>query len=304
MEIKQLEYFVAAAEHKSLNRAAKQLYTSQPNVSKVIANLEKEIGSPLFHRTNKGIALTEQGEKIYDYAMVILKNADVMMAVVREKEPAKFSVSGYQSNLLTRLLTQYYLEHGSDQFRLEYREGTAEEITDHVSRSISELGIVYVTEKQMSSFLHIIGHKELEFHSLKHCGICVYAGQNHPYYERQTIAFKELKELKFVCGTDDFFSMEHHLRNISVGTIHIESMNNVVCTNSDYMINNMLQYTDVCCLGIEFISKEYKKQGIRGIRVENFDQVLILGYVKAKNKLLSKEGEWFINQLKIMLSKQ
>ena len=33
MEIKQLEYFVAAVDHGSLNRAAEQLYTTQPNVS-------------------------------------------------------------------------------------------------------------------------------------------------------------------------------------------------------------------------------------------------------------------------------
>ena len=43
MEIKQLEYFVAAVDHGSLNRAAEQLYTTQPNVSRVIHCLEREL---------------------------------------------------------------------------------------------------------------------------------------------------------------------------------------------------------------------------------------------------------------------
>ena len=54
MEIKQLEYFVAASEKGSFNKAAECLYTSQPNVSKVILSLEKELGRELFVRNSKG----------------------------------------------------------------------------------------------------------------------------------------------------------------------------------------------------------------------------------------------------------
>ena len=50
MEIKQLEYFVAASECGSFNKAAQCLYTSQPNVSKVVSSLEKELGRELFER--------------------------------------------------------------------------------------------------------------------------------------------------------------------------------------------------------------------------------------------------------------
>ena len=55
MEIKQLEYFAAAVEYGSLNRAAEKLYTTQPNVSRVLNSLEKELHVPLLERSNKGI---------------------------------------------------------------------------------------------------------------------------------------------------------------------------------------------------------------------------------------------------------
>ena len=58
MELKQLEFFIAACECGSLSRAAEKLYTSQPNVSKVIRSLEDELGSSLFDRTSKGLKLT------------------------------------------------------------------------------------------------------------------------------------------------------------------------------------------------------------------------------------------------------
>lgn len=44
MELKQLEYFMVACEKGSFNQAAECLYTSQPNVSKVIGMLEQELG--------------------------------------------------------------------------------------------------------------------------------------------------------------------------------------------------------------------------------------------------------------------
>ncbi len=73
MEIKQLEYFAAAVEYGSLNRAAEKLYTTQPNVSRVLNSLEKELHVTLLERSNKGIRMTQQGEELYGHAMSIFK---------------------------------------------------------------------------------------------------------------------------------------------------------------------------------------------------------------------------------------
>ena len=53
MDIKQLEFFVTACERGSLSQAAICLYTSQPNVSKTIRSLERELGRPLLERSRK-----------------------------------------------------------------------------------------------------------------------------------------------------------------------------------------------------------------------------------------------------------
>ena len=45
MELRQLEYFMITCEKGSFNQAAECLYTTQPNVSKVISSLEKELGA-------------------------------------------------------------------------------------------------------------------------------------------------------------------------------------------------------------------------------------------------------------------
>ena len=55
MELKQLEYFMVTCEKGSFNKAAECLYTTQPNVSKVISSLEKELGRELFENPDHAL---------------------------------------------------------------------------------------------------------------------------------------------------------------------------------------------------------------------------------------------------------
>lgn len=66
MDLKQLEYFIIVSDCGSINKAAEVLFTTQPNISKTILSLERELKVELFHRSNKGVKLTEKGCEIYD----------------------------------------------------------------------------------------------------------------------------------------------------------------------------------------------------------------------------------------------
>ena len=68
MKLRQLEIFVYVADTRSFSKAAKQLYLTQPTVSAQIATLEKELQARLFVRNTKEVELSEDGEKLYQYA--------------------------------------------------------------------------------------------------------------------------------------------------------------------------------------------------------------------------------------------
>ena len=68
IETKQLQYLVVCAQLRSFSKAAEALYTTQPNVSKVIRMLEDELGFPVFVRQSRGITLTARGQRVYEYA--------------------------------------------------------------------------------------------------------------------------------------------------------------------------------------------------------------------------------------------
>ena len=73
MNLRQLEVFRAVCEQGGFTRAAQSLYMTQPAVSHVIAELEKEAGCPLFDRISRRIYLTEAGRIFLEKARQILE---------------------------------------------------------------------------------------------------------------------------------------------------------------------------------------------------------------------------------------
>ncbi len=57
--------FYVVAQCRSFTRAAEVLQNNQPNITRCMKNLEQELGCKLFHRSNKGITLTPEGQRFY-----------------------------------------------------------------------------------------------------------------------------------------------------------------------------------------------------------------------------------------------
>lgn len=74
----QLKYFVKVVESGSLNKAAKDLYISQPALTKQLTQLEKQVGHVLFLRKQKGIDMTEAGRFLYDKALFIINQLEIL----------------------------------------------------------------------------------------------------------------------------------------------------------------------------------------------------------------------------------
>ena len=83
MTLQQLEYFLAAVEHRSFSAAAAALHMAQPSLSEQIRRLEAELGSPLFVRARK-LELTEAGRLFQPEAERTLAAAQEARDSVRE----------------------------------------------------------------------------------------------------------------------------------------------------------------------------------------------------------------------------
>lgn len=75
MELRHLRYFVAVARHLSFTAAAESLGIAQPPLSQQIRDLEAEVGTPLFERTTRRVALTQAGVDFQGQALAILEKS-------------------------------------------------------------------------------------------------------------------------------------------------------------------------------------------------------------------------------------
>ncbi len=66
MNLTRIQYFVEVARMENFSKAARNLYVSQPNLSKQIALMEQELGFALFRRLGKSVQLTQAGQYLYE----------------------------------------------------------------------------------------------------------------------------------------------------------------------------------------------------------------------------------------------
>ena len=298
MELKQMHYLIAAVENKSLNKAAEILYTTQPNVSKVIKNLERELNAEILVRSTKGIMLTNFGEQIYEYARNMVKNANIIRDIAQNVAYKKLKIASYPSNMISRNLADFYMENIDEKLHIEFQEGTAEEVIEFVSKGVSNIGIVHVAKKQEQLLKRTLETKNLKFNLLKECELCLYVGSKNKYFNCESIDFEELKNLYFVQNNKDYFSMLNQLDVFSLGSVRTDELNHMVHTNSDHCMLDMLLYTDLCSLGLDFMNLNYRQYDIKTVKINNCERCLLVGYVSEGWENLEDYEKKYIKSLK------
>lgn len=98
MDFKQLEYILKIAEENNITRAAEKLFISQSALNQQLLKLEKELGTPLFHRSRTNWRLTEAGQ-------IYIDGAKAAMNVRKETYNRIYDVSNAKKGLLTIGLT-------------------------------------------------------------------------------------------------------------------------------------------------------------------------------------------------------
>src|SRR4051812_49068508 len=92
MDARVLEYFLRVVEHGSINRAADELGLSQPSLSRWLALLEHDVGTPLMIRSRRGIQLTDAGMLLVERSRPILHQLDLLRAEIGGKARAQVAI--------------------------------------------------------------------------------------------------------------------------------------------------------------------------------------------------------------------
>ncbi len=138
MNLRDLQYLVALAEHRHFGRAAQASFVSQPTLSTQIRKLEEELGVTLVERTPRKVLLTETGREITRRARAVLAEVEEIRAIAqRTRDPE----AGTLRLGIFPTLGPYLLPHVIPLLRARFPRLElllTEEKTEHVIRMLRE----------------------------------------------------------------------------------------------------------------------------------------------------------------------
>lgn len=157
MNTREQEYMLALDKTRSITRAAEQLHVTQPTLSLFLTNLEKRLGTPLFHRLGKKLVPTQVGEAYLRRAQQIMAlkyDFEMEMSDLISGRQGKLYVGGLRKGnlfLMPRLIRQFRMDYPGVDVILH--EDTAENLENALSAG--ELDLIYVNQPPTHSGLHV-----------------------------------------------------------------------------------------------------------------------------------------------------
>ncbi len=145
MELRVLRYFYTVAREENITRAAQLLHVTQPTLSRQLMQLEKELGTVLFHRSSHRIALTEDGILLKRRAHEILELSEKTCREFQSREGLSGEIAigcGETCNMayLSDLMMSFRQRHPLVQFRIY--SATADEVKDHMENGLLDMGLL------------------------------------------------------------------------------------------------------------------------------------------------------------------
>ncbi|MDO4965393.1 MAG: LysR family transcriptional regulator [Lachnospiraceae bacterium] len=295
MTLQQLFYSVKIAETKSMNKAAAELFISQPALSSAIHELEEELNIEIFIRNQRGIIVTTEGENFLSYARQIVEMSNMLKDRydADEMKTNKFSVSMQHYSFAVEAFMTLAEEFKLHDYELAVHETKTAEVIENVEKFRSELGIIYQNDFNKKAIDKILADKDLEFVFLFDCSVFVYMSSEHPLAKKKKVTFDDLTDypcLSFEQGESNSFYYSEEMFPMQKYNRIIKADDRATMLN---LMTGMSGYT--LCSGI--ICEKLNGDGYTAVPLDTTERMNI-GYIKRKNMPLSKLGERYIAILK------
>lgn len=300
MTLTQLNYLITIAETHSLNKAAEQLYVSQPSLTSAMKELEKELGITLFYRSGRGVTLTGDGTEFLLYARQIYGQYENVLEKYGKNgsHKKKFGVSTQHYSFAVKAFVDMAREFDMSRYEFAIRETKTAEVIRDVSTMKSEIGILYLCDFNRRAMEKLLKAAGLEFHHLVDCQAYVYLWRGHPLAGEHSIGFEQLKDypcLSFEQGDNSSFYLAEEILSTNEYPRVIRANDRATMLNLMIGLNGYTLCSGIICE--ELNGNDYLAVPFRDDE-QNPNSMMEIGYVTRKNTFLSGMGERYIRAVK------
>lgn len=233
MRLEYLEYFVETAQCKSINKAAKTLFISQPALTSALQSLEEELGFKLFSRSYQGVLLTPNGQKVLNDSIQILSLSSTWKELSQKKEGLFGEVhivanpAAYSGMVMPLILD---LQSVNPDIELFAYEAKNQNIMEYLLKNKASIGIQSVLDSEEKDMLKTAKKNGWHCEKLYQDYCCVYISTKNPLAKKDFLLLKDLSSLTLAMypEQDDtiaspvfsqYFAKDRHFRLSNLGLI-------------------------------------------------------------------------------------
>ena len=255
--ISNLDYykvFYYVAKNESVTKAASELAISQPAVSQALRQLEKILGSSLFHRAAKGVRLTSEGQMLFSYVAKGYEQIELGVKKVRQMQNMELGEIRIGASDMT---LQFYLLPYLEKFHEQYpsikvfvTNAPTPETLEHLDNGRIDFGVVS-TPLQATSDVEAVPVREIE-------DVFV-AGRRFISYKNKTLDFDVLKELPMIFLEKNTSTRSYMDTFLEQNAVRVQP--EFELSTSDMIVQFALRNLGVGCVVSDF-AKEYLESGL------------------------------------------
>lgn len=294
MTLNQLKYVIEIAKTGSINKAANNLFISQPVLSASIKSLETECGKPIFSRSTRGIELTPFGKTFLSYITPIhmqLCQLDDMLFKETKKPSCHLTIASNGFHFISSICSDLYKKYHHVGIKIESREAFGIEALNLVSNQIAEIGIIRQWSCYQSLYTSQCRALNLEYYPITQLNIAVTVGTGNPlfYHPSNSISKDMLKPYPMVMydymDSGPFADIFDKLKLPDSGSRIVTSSRSVIYEILEHCDAWYLNSNYAYSIPAEEINKSVCHQ--RTLTLSDCDITSEIGWVKSKDVPLS-----------------
>ena len=295
MTLQQLRYATAVADTGTISRAAQQFFIAQPSLTNAIRELEQEVGLTIFHRTNRGVALTPEGEEFLGYARQVLAQMELIEEKYLGSAPVKhqFCVSAQHYSFAVEAFVELLKEYGGEEYDFRIRETQTYEIIEDVAKLKSEIGVLYLNQFNENVLRKTFKEHNLKFERLFRAKPHVFVGSGNPLAKRKKITLQDLEpypRLSYEQGDHNAFYFSEEILST------LESRKDIRVCDRATLFNLLIGLNGyTICSGV--INETLNGRDIVSVPLEA-DDYMEIGYITHKQVVPGKFAAHYIEALK------
>lgn len=295
MEFSQLRYFQMVARTENISKAAQSLYITQPNLSKSIARLERELGVPLFDHRKGKIILNDYGRLFLSSVNLAFDHLNTGVESIQrlyESNQNVLSLACSIDDFLPDVLKQFSFLHPSIGIRQFSYDSNA--ILEHLlDRSLT----LAITSWEV--------HEEpLQFDLLGNKSYVLLMHGSHPLAHRDQMSIRELMEEKFICDATRMdrktltrICLDHGFEpHIGYEVESSELIYQLLEGNAGIALMPITQYAKIRSLHVD--------SPIRCLTLKDPIPPAVIGVVYHKNYVFTQAAQLFVNFLRQWLEQE